>query len=161
MEEFVEIATGIAIATGLGSGVRYLLSSAAPQPARPDQIPVEVWTQIVERTAGGKWIGALERYLSLAAFWTENPSLIAGWLAFKVAAKWEVWKHIVQVPPALEGIPPIQWYGIRSLLGSWILTRFWLGTLVNILIGLAATYLGLHTYDLIGWLCIQLGGRAP
>ena len=150
MEGFLGIATGIVIATALGFGVNRLLSAAAPQPARPEQIPAEVWTQIVLRTPGGKWIGALERYLSLAAFWTENPSLIAGWFAFKVAAKWEVWRHIVQVPSALEGIPPIEWYGIRSVLGSWVLTRFWLGTLVNVLIGLAAAYLGSHTYDFFG-----------
>jgi hypothetical protein len=153
MREFLEIVSAITIATVLGFGVKALLSSAAAKPTRPDNIAAEVWDQIFEGTGGGPWIGALERYLSLAAFWTKNYALIAGWLAFKVASKWEVWKNIVQVPSALEEIPPFEWFRIRRLLGSWVLTRFWTGTLVNILIGLVSTYLGSHTYDFFLWLC--------
>lgn len=162
MEEFLEILAGIAIAAGLGSGVSCLLTCAAPEPPRPEQIAEKVWKQIIERTpGGGTWIGALERYLSLAVFWKGGQFvfLIAAWLAFKVAGKWEAWRNIVQVPPVLDEIPPLEWYGIRSVLGSWILTRFWLGTLVNVLIGLVAAYIGSHTYDFFGWLSSQLGRK--
>ena len=134
MREFLEIVAAIAIATVLGFGVKRLLSVAAPKPTAPVNIDNEVWQQIFQESGGGGWIGAGERYLSLAAFWTANHSLIAGWFAFKLASKWEVWKNIVQVPSALEEFPPLQWFHIRRLLSSWILTRFWIGTLVNVLL---------------------------
>jgi hypothetical protein len=142
----LKMVTGLAIAYGLGFIVSRILSSATPAPEIPkDKIPAEAWNQLTKPGTGGKWIGTLERFLSLAAFWTGNPSLVAGWLAFKVASKWEVWKNIVQVPPGLEGISAVDWFGIRHVYGSWILTRFWIGTLANVLAGLVAAYLASHS----------------
>jgi hypothetical protein len=34
-----------------------------------------------------------------------------------------------------------------------ILTRFWIGTLANVLIGLVSAYLGSHNHDFFVWLC--------
>ena len=150
----LKVVTGLAIASGLGFFVSRILSFAAPAPEIPkDKISAEVWNQLThQRGTGGKWIGTLERYLSLAAFWTGNPSLVAGWLAFKVASKWEVWKNIIQVPSDLEGISAVDWFGIRAVYGSWILTKFWIGTLANILAGLVAAYVGSHSDAFWFWL---------
>ena len=148
MEGFLQFATGAVVAVLLGwLIVRRVLSKSAPEPACPEHIPSGIWRQIVALGAGGKWSGALEQLLALTAFMHGDSALIAGWLAFKLASKWEVWKNIVQVPASMDGVPTNDWYAARSTLGSWLLTRFWIGTLTNILIGLVAAYLGPQVYN--------------
>lgn len=78
----------------------------------------------------------------------DKYEIIGGWLAFKVAAKWEVWKNIVQVPDSL-GKSPIEYLKARSALGSYILTRFLVGTLANVLVGLVAAHIGRHAKDIL------------
>jgi hypothetical protein len=141
-----KIATGLIITGGLGYVVRRVLSSKTPAPHIPDnKIPDDVWKQLTQRGDGGKWIGILERYFCLAVFWTGNGTLVAAWLAFKVASKWEVWKNINQVPSKLDGVADADWFGLRAVYGSWILTRFWIGTLGNILAGLIGAYFASHS----------------
>src|SRR4030095_13107084 len=51
-----------------------------------------------EKRGGGAQLGVLERVLFFASFWLEQSVFVAGWLTFKVAAKWAVWQHIVKIP---------------------------------------------------------------
>ena len=137
------ILTGVVLATILGCAVGPLMRVAAPRPNAPAPFSAEQWTQLIEASGGG-WIGALERYLSFGAFWTGNPSIIMGWFTLKLAAKWEAWKNVVQVPVALHPIPDLDWLLIRRVVSSHLLTRFLVGTLANALIGWAAATVGRH-----------------
>ena len=85
--------------------------------------------------AGCLWWVLLERVVIVGALWIGASSLIAAWLAFKVACKWEVWRNVVQFPVELDGIPEIDWFNARGALGSWLLTRFWIGTLSSLVGG--------------------------
>lgn len=79
--------------------------------------------------------------------------MVGGWLAFKMAAKWESWKNIVQVPDNLDGVTPLNWFKAREALGSYMFARFLIGTLLNLLIGLVSAYVGLHFYEFVYWVC--------
>lgn len=96
------------------------------------------------------WLGALERalsYVSVIAFRDDAPLIIGGWLAFKVASKWEVWGNVIQVPASLANKHVEFTYLIaRRRWGSVILTRFLIGTLFNLLTGVVA---GLATLFLV------------
>ena len=133
----------IAVACFAGLVPGTVLERVSPPPSCPDGIDNTLWAWLVGKTDVGFWIGSAERGLVLAALWMQAPTLIVGWLAFKLASKWEAWKNVIQVPPKLDdGTRPNDWLVARHELGSWLLNRFWLGTLVNLLAGLGAAYLG-------------------
>jgi hypothetical protein len=94
------------------------------------------------RRFAGDWIGFLERMLAFVAFWQDELTIVAGWFAFKLAAKWETWKNIVQFPDTLPGTDVVDYLRARNALGSWLLGRFLLGTALNVLIGFVAAFVG-------------------
>jgi undecaprenyl pyrophosphate phosphatase UppP len=115
----------------------------------PKKVKPEDWEKVYKPgkdQLATKWMGVLECFVFLAGFWLEKPVIIAGWLAFKVATKWEVWKNIIQVPVTF-GKDELSYLQSRSALGSWVFIRFLIGTLANLLIALVATYLG----KLVSW----------
>lgn len=101
-------------------------------------------------TTGGKWIGRIERIIFFTGFWMDRFEVVPVILTFKIAAKWESWKNIVQVskdPPkkSPEDHPNEETYfTARSLYASYVLTRFLWGTFSNIAAGaggLGAAYI--------------------
>lgn len=110
----------------------------------PEGIPAELWEAL--RTSGaetqGKWLGVLERLISAVAGWTQSFELVAGWLAFKVASKWEVWSNVLRLPDTFPGVEPLPYLKARRLWSSNLLMRFLIGSISNVLLGLAAAYLG-------------------
>jgi hypothetical protein len=151
----LKIATGLIVTGCVGHIVGRILSSKTPAPQIPDKkIPDAVWNQLTQRSGGGQWIGIFERYFCFVAFWAGTSTLVAGWLAFKVASKWEVWKNINQVPAELTGVTDVDWFGIRAVYGSWILTRFWIGTLGNVSAGVIGAYVALHSDAL--WVSLRV-----
>ena len=110
------------------------------KPDAPPPLDPEKWEHVIVRGAGVRWLGILEALLSLIAFEFKAYIVIAGWLGFKVAAKWESWGNVVQVPTELEGVSQLDWLQARNGLGSWLLTRFLLGTLGNIFAGIAGYF---------------------
>lgn len=112
----------------------------------------DTWDRFVEHGQTGSTIGFLERFLFLGAFWVGAYPVIVAWLGFKVAAKWESWSHVVQVPTTLDPVRPIVWLQARMRFGSWLLSRFLVGTLMNILIAGIAGYLGHRSFVVITWL---------
>lgn len=153
MENFIEAVVAISIAVVIGLGVRCFIEWAVPEPKRPTAIVEDDWQAFVERVHVGKWIGFFERLLILVSFWMREYTIIAGWLGFKVAAKWEAWTNIILVPTSMGNIPPLAWYQARKQFGSWVLSRFLIGTLINILIGALATYFGRNSFEFVNWLC--------
>lgn len=87
---------------------------------------------------GIEWLGGFETSLFFFSFYEKDAAVIgAAWLAFKVAAKWASWQHVIKVPekllPKTTTLEDIQ---IRNQWGSWLLSRFLLGTLFNLICGL-------------------------
>jgi uncharacterized membrane protein YeaQ/YmgE (transglycosylase-associated protein family) len=153
LNQLIEIGFGILITIVLGLGVTPFIEKKVPKLEKPDSIKDEDWGAITKRSGAGEWIGFFERILSFISFTVSEYAIFGGWLAFKLAAKWEVWKNIVQVPSNLEGISPLVWYQVRKAFGSWILSRFLLGTLMNALIGAIGAYSGRYCCEYFGWLC--------
>ncbi len=88
------------------------------------------------------WLGVLERILSFVAFYVSAPILIAGWFAFKVASKWQVWSHIVQVPKKLgDSEEDLSSLTARYRWSSVLLMRFLIGTLSNVMIGIILAHM--------------------
>jgi len=84
-----------------------------------------------EKGGGGVQLGTLERVLFFAAFWLEQSVFVAGWLTFKVAAKWAVWQHIVRIPEDAKDNDP-NYLSQKRILSSILLGRFLNGTLYNV-----------------------------
>ena len=152
MIELHKLIVSIIILLALTPFVGWLIDKAAKLDNRsyPEIISKDEWDEIIKRPSGGVLVGIIERLIFLAAFWNEGYMLIIpAWLAFKVAAKWESWKNIIQVPHALntqeedkEPLKRLQYLKVRNDWGTYLLTRFMVGTGSNLLISLLATYVG-------------------
>ena len=96
-------------------------------------------------SSGGKWVGIMERALdSYSAILGEEKSyiIIAGWLAFKVASKWQ---HVAAYSSraGIHGrLFTEEWLQVRWAWGSHQLTRFLVGTGANILMGFLGVGVG-------------------
>ena len=126
----------------LGFFVKPILDTFTSKPDPPEGAYKENWKRVTKRGKGGSFVGFLERYISLAAFWAGDYKIIGGWLVFKVAVKWEAWKNVVQVPPKLkvEAISELEYLGARNSWGSSLFERFLSGTVLNIFCGFLAYY---------------------
>lgn len=79
-------------------------------------------------------LGTMERLLFLFSFAADGAAPVgAGWLLFKVAAKWESWSNIIKVPGDEKAEPPLP---ARNVWGTKVLSQFLVGTLANIMVGL-------------------------
>jgi hypothetical protein len=94
---------------------------------------------------GGALLGRLERLAFVGAYpllGRNSHLLIGGWLAFKIAAKWEAWKNIPQFPDKFTDPPnTLDELRARNEIGSITLSRFLIGTLGNILVGYFSFFL--------------------
>lgn len=61
---------------------------------KSDSLNVKKWETLIGRGGGGWWLGFLERILFFAAFYIGKWEIAGGWLAFKLASKWESWKIV-------------------------------------------------------------------
>jgi hypothetical protein len=81
-------------------------------------------------------LGTMERLLFFAAIWLAQSGALVAWLGFKVAAKWAAWQHIVQLPDDFGPQDSItEQVKTRDTIASYILSRFLIGTLYNVLAG--------------------------
>ncbi len=89
----------------------------------------------VKEASAGRLFGVYEQIFFFGTLAVGQPGGIAVWLAFKVAAKWASWQHIMRLPEALGEKSLGLSHAIRSrnVWGSVILTRFLIGTLYNLL----------------------------
>jgi hypothetical protein len=145
MTGLFEILIALVVATLLGFGVPKLMTftTKSIRLVPPNGITQEQWEEIVCVGSGGAWISFFERILIIGALHLNSPSIIIGWLAFKVAAKWEAWNNIVKVPDKLNNTSdPCSYLRARNAWGTWILQRFLMGTILNIVIGFLAYYIG-------------------
>lgn len=105
----------------------------------PDEEHRDIWNEITggeEIGQPGKWLGSIERILVFFAVWIGEYTIIAALLAFKVAAKWEVWKNIVNVPASMPEINDnLAYLRSRRIWGAKVFSGFTIGTFLNVLIG--------------------------
>ena len=156
MTYFGQITFSVFITLALGFFVRNFLNMATSrmEPPKPKKsMEQDDWEEIYKPgetkadkgIASATWLGTLERLAFLAAFWAEYPTIILGWLAFKVAAKWKVWEIVVQVPSDTdENQDKYSYLRIRNVWGSWLYLRFLIGTLSNLLIAAVAYYIAYY-----------------
>ena len=144
MSETLRIILAATLTVALGCAVGQLLSLATSKsrPTPPTGVDQAVWNKILDWKNGGLLIGLFERFLALASFWIPAHAILGAWLAFKLAAKWESWANVVKVPQTLPKVSDLDLFRARRQLGSHVLSRFLLGTLLNVLIGLVASYFG-------------------
>ena len=108
--------------------------------AAPKDIDEARWKEAVAipNLSGGSMLGFLERLIALIALAINAPLIIGAWLAFKVASKWEAWSNIIQVNPKLGEKDEVSYLAARRRWGSIMYMRFILGTISNLLLGMAA-----------------------
>lgn len=152
---------GLAVTYLLGFGVKPLVDNTVKAPQRPkdakDVAAREKWKAWEAISHGhpdlnvGEALGKFERFLSFLAFTVSEytPTLLAGWLVFKVGSKWESWKNIVQVPIDNPDFSPTAWYQARLTFGSYVLGRFQLGVLANIVVGAVGAFVGPYATKLL------------
>lgn len=111
--------------------------------APPEGADKHEWENLVSPKGdekAGRYLGFLERALCFVAFYQAAYVLIGGWLAFKVASKWQVSSNVISVHKTLEGVSEIGYLRARRLWGGNILMRFLIGTLSNVLFGFALSF---------------------
>lgn len=123
----------------------------------PDEgISAKLWDAWFPKGSGraGEILGHLERIVFFIAAWL-NAYEILGWFALKVASKWEVWTNVKR-PAQFEGSSELDSFRSRNIIGTILLGRFLIGTIGNLIIGFAATYLGKHSLEVIQFLSANI-----
>ncbi len=144
MDLFMQLLLGLVAMIVLGFAVKPLVErvgKAKPLPPPPGAAK-DKWEELIAGDEGGAFIGRLERVLFFGAFWTDQPVVVAAWLAFKVASKWNAWTNIIAVPKSLAEIDDLDYLIARRRWGSHLLMTFLVGTLANVLVGFVAVVIG-------------------
>lgn len=151
MVVFWQVFIGLLAIFFLGLGVGTLLKCVQKSITLlpPNEATKEKWAALTEGNEGGWILGNLERLLCFGAFWIDAPSVIAAWLAFKVASKWNAWSNVISVPKTLSGVDELEYLVARRRWGSQLLTTFLVGTLSNIVIGFLGVIAGRQGYEFI------------
>lgn len=155
MSVFWQVVVGLLTIFFLGLGVGCLINRVQKSICLlpPNEATKEKWATLTEGNEGGWILGNLERLLFFGAFWVDAPSVIAAWLAFKVASKWNAWSNVISVPKELPGIDQLEYLVARRRWGSQLLTTFLVGTLSNVIIGYFGVIIGRHGYEFVRSLC--------
>ena len=123
-----------------GWPVGWVLDKASPweKVEAPSGVPAAKWNLVVKDSTGGAWIGRIETllvYVLVLYAKTDAALAIGGWLAFKVASKWEAWSNVVKVPDLFDGSSQLDSLRARRDWASTLYGRFLIGTLLNVLTG--------------------------
>ena len=151
MQELIKMLVAIGLTMLLGHSIRPLLRAVSSDvtPSSENKKVKTILQALLKNNRVGQWIGRLERLIFLAGFWIGEPAVVAGWFGFKIATKWTVWKDIVQIPDELKGVPQTEWFLNRHTLGTYLASRFLVGTVTNALIALVSWYVGINTFEIL------------
>lgn len=154
MVVFWQVLIGLVASFVLGFAVPRLLKSVQKEIPLipPSEKTKKKWEELTAGNEGGCILGNLERLLFFGAFWIDAPSVVAAWLAFKVASKWNAWTNVISVPKTLSGINELEYLVARRRWGSQLLVTFLVGTLSNVIIGFLGVVAGRQGYELIRFL---------
>src|SRR3990172_13278693 len=145
-ETIVGSVVGFLVVLGLGNSVKKIVNSCTKdlEINVPTGLSESVWKDYTANISaeGGKMIGFFERTLAFVSIWTGLVAVLGGWLAFKLASKWQVWSSIIKLPDEIEGVQPLEYAVARRKWGSKVFTRFVVGTIANILAGFTGVIVG-------------------
>jgi hypothetical protein len=146
----IALVFGFLLTIGLGIPIYFLMTwtSSEIKIPRPRRIAEEDWKDITKIPGrwGGTLIGMFERVLFFGALLSPSGGfVVGGWLAFKVASKWEVWTNTYKIPDKFPGATITESLVARTRWGSRTYQRFLLGTGANLISAL----LGVGTYKLL------------
>lgn len=146
-----QVIIGLVTIIILGCGVPRMIKSVQKEIplTPPNEETKKNWEKLTAGNEGGSILGNLERILFFCAFWVDAPAVVAAWLAFKVASKWNAWTNIISVPKTLSGVDDLEFLVARRLWGSQLLTTFLVGTISNVIIGFLGVVVGHKGYELI------------
>lgn len=138
---FWHVISGLLVTLGLGLGAGPYVRWAGKSiplglPLTADEKLRRQWDELIAGDEGGKFVGSLERVMFFAAFLIDAPLVVGGWLAFKVASKWNAWTNITVVPKEVKGMDELDLAIGRRRWSSHVLTSFLAGTAYNILAGM-------------------------
>lgn len=143
----IGITVGLVIALLLGKFVGPLLERVENKSKPPDPVVAskDIWDVVLGRAGSGPILGAIEQSIFFIAFWSDGWPLLASWLAFKVASKWQSWTHVAQLPapPPPEDTAAVKEYVI--LRHTWVARRymtFMIGTGANIVLAAFGVAIG-------------------
>lgn len=144
------LAIGLIVTIALARAVKplFAFTTDRDKPSPPTGMDPAAWQLITQRGSSGFWIGFLEAFFCFCMFWLGAYEAIAGWFAFKVAAKWEAWANIVKFPDKLGNLDEFDFLRARSDLGTWIMSKFLIGSLLNLLAGLLGSVAGKYVVAL-------------
>ena len=144
--DLVAPAIGLLLTLLLGLAVKPLVNGAKESMKLPPPTDwlAGRWKELTDHNEGGAVLGFLERALFFLAFSLKADAVVAGWLAFKVASKWNAWTNIIAVPKEIPGIDPIEFLIARRYWGSHLLMTFLVGTLANVLAGFIGAAIARH-----------------
>ena len=147
---FWHILIGLVANYLLGFGTKWLKDAASKSiKLKPPTKTLEnKWKELTSGNEGGAYLGYLERLLFFGAFWNEASIVIAAWLAFKVASKWNAWTNVISVPKEIRKINEFDYLIARRRWGSHVLVTFLVGTLSNLILGYLGMVVVRYTYSL-------------
>ncbi len=121
----------------------------------PSNIDPKIWEEAFEYTIKTNQIlGIFEALFSYISFACGKPELIAGWLTFKLASKWQTWTAIMRIPERIENINDVEYIGAKNKIASYTLHRWLIGTLGNLLAGAIGVGVGLKIPHFLGVILI-------
>jgi hypothetical protein len=154
MDPFLSIIIGLVTTFVFGFAVGPLVRTvrdSMPLPPPSDELQKK-WQELTtdpKCDKSGAYLGHVERILFFAGIWSGFGMVVAGWLAFKVASKWEVWRNLIAVPSTLKDVDEFHYLVARRRWGSQRLMTFLIGTGANILIAFAGVAVGRYGYSVI------------
>lgn len=105
----------------------------------PKGVKQREWKRVFKSPEGSlplnSIIGYVETMSYFLVFSLGNPELIGGWLAFKVASKWQVWSNIIRLPEKIAETKALSYIEAKNKIASHTLQRWFLGNILNILAG--------------------------
>ena len=132
---------GFLVTVALGRGAKWIRNRAAGAiclelPPSVDERTRLKWKELTSGNEGGAVIGQIERSMFFVAILMDAPIVVGGWLAFKVASKWQAWTTSNAALSEFKEIDSLDAAIGRRRWSSHVLTTFLVGTGYNICAGL-------------------------
>ncbi|MDG9671061.1 hypothetical protein ONV78_25190 [Hahella sp. CR1] len=142
---------GALITILLGRVTAYLVSRVGKEIRHSNQeLSVnEDWRRFIGGNEGGYILGCLERILFYCVLWDDKPIVVGGWLAFKVASKWQVWANVISLPESIDGLSDIDLKVAKRIWGNELMATFLVGTLSNLVIALLGVKAGKSFQEIV------------
>jgi len=107
----------------LGGSYQFNFEEVFKEPENPQETDWPTW-----------WLGVFERLLFFGALWIDAGIIVVGWLALKVASKWQSWR---EADPARD-----RDRDLRILVTEIGYLRFLIGTAMNVIAALVGVGVG-------------------